>query len=805
MSLKSIYTPSEWGKSFHATKTDQCLGAGAAGPGKALALDTLVPTNKGLKKLEEIKYGDIVFNRFGEQTKVLAISEIWDDRKCYELTIDNRSIVASDNHLWVVGKGRVFTTEEIYDHAFEVNIPKAHAIRLNPIDFSVDPYLAGICLFKSLKEDPSKISIWNPEILYRLYKTKHRPAIRGIAGGLIQVIGLRLPENLIRHYCDGSIRQRLDFLAGVTDSCENINLGFFNDESGNRTNDFFFLCASLGLSPKVLNWGKFENPQLKLQHPKIKLTKVTNSSFDIIPRGNRHFTVTDCKPVDSVPVRCIQVEGDNTFLITPSCIVTHNSLVLLMDPMEQVMVEHHRCKQGELPDSYDANLKTLIKNNPLRWGDSAGWALHMRRTMPMLKQTISRAHKMFPKIDPKVDWNQKDSIFTFSSGYKFQFGHCEHKHSFQNYVSNEYTHLALDELIQFFKDQHDNLDTRVRTSDEVLRYFLKNRSASNPMMGDEESTKKIERDDPRWVKHYYIDPAPEGKTIIRKKIVRKDGSIKYDTRIYLPATLYDNPDKEFVAQYEAKLLGKPKHIRDCYLYGKWDAVVGAHFGNEWNPDIHVCKPFRIPEHWPIFRSMDWGYKTHGCIHYFAVDEEGRLYVWYEFIFRNKSAKYVASDIIKPFEQKNKLWDSSGSKLQGPADTQLWEERGESAQNKAMDMADEGVNWVHADKRDRGANSTRISERLVDHDNFTKQPMLIFFENCVSIRQVLPAASTDPSDPEAWAKGGYDHPLDTLAYGVAYAQQTGLTAPERRGAKLLEEEDDLLTANSRGRWGWGGYA
>jgi hypothetical protein len=421
--------------------------------------------------------------------------------------------------------------------------------------------------------------------------------------------------------------------------------------------------------------------------------------------------------------------------------------------------------------------------------------------MPRLSETITRAHRMFPQIDPEVKWQEKTSTFTFSSGIRYQFGHCKDRTDYNNYLGKQYTYIGWDELVEFNKEQYDFISSRLRTGDRVLAHFLKNRSMSNPRLSGNKG-EDISIDDPAWVKRYFVDPAPDGNKVLRRKIVRRDGKVEYVTRLYLPATLYDNPDPEFVKQYELQLMARPKHIRDVYLYGKWDSVMGSFLEDTWNPTIHVCKPFKIPNNWPIFRAMDWGFKTAGIVGWYAVHPEGTCYKFFEIPFKNKTATEVAK-MIKQFEEKNKLWDGNkGSLTYGPADTQIWEMRGESASTKYMEFVENGVDWCQADKKSREVNAEVLVSRLKDHANFTKLPGLVIFENCEMTRKVLPAMETDLNNLEQPKKGGYDHPYDETTYAMQYAKQE-LDAPNYKGETREHDEDDDLP-DMRSNDGFGYY-
>lgn len=479
--------------------------------------------------------------------------------------------------------------------------------------------------------------------------------------------------------------------------------------------------------------------------------------------------------------------------------------VLLADPLSQLWVETLRCQQDKIPESFPESTRQFIEQHPLKWGSSQGWVLHMRRTMPRLSETIQRAHRLFNQIEPGVKFRERDAMFQFKCGLTYEFGHCKDRADYNNYLGKSYSYLAFDELVEFHKDQYDFISSRLRSSDPVLQRMLKVRAMSNPMLVSQKGS-DISISDPFWVKKYFVDPAPEGRKIIRRKILSADGTESYATRMYLPATLYDNPDKAFVKQYEAQLMARPKHIRDCYLYGSWDLVIGAFLDEIWNPEIHVCKPFKIPSGWPIFRACDWGYKSNGVILWFAKSPEGTLYVFFETVFKEKTARYVAEKIVRPFEERNKLWDSNrGSKITGPADTQLWEERGESASNKYLEFQESGVDWVRADKRSRQVNAEVFVARLNDHDNLSKTPGIVFFENCVNCIKTIPRMEVDQLHPEEPRKGGWDHCWDACTYGTQYARAEGLDAPSYK-PEYTESVDhgdvEVADEGSNLYWGYG---
>lgn len=442
------------------------------------------------------------------------------------------------------------------------------------------------------------------------------------------------------------------------------------------------------------------------------------------------------------------------------------SFVLLMDPLAQVLLEHERCADAKHPHYHP-------------WGTSTGWALHLRRIRPMLEQTIKRALRIFPSIDPGVRWDTNKSTFTFSSGFTYQFGHCKDPNDWELYQGIEFSHIGFDELTQFEEEQYDQICTRLRSSDPLLRRMKRIRSMSNPLMrrnSGEEFTVK----NPQWVRDRFVKPAPEGRVTIQRTV----GQGMERSFIYLPAKLDDNPDKEFVEDYKKTLLGMKPHIRRALLYGDWFVVAGAFFENEWEERLHVCEPFPIPDDWPKWRSLDWGFRSPGAVHWYALDEDDTVFVFRELTFQGMTDEEVAEAILEIEDEYDLVGRDGKSRISGVADSQLWEQRGDSGRNKAEAMRALGVTWRVADKRSRQTNAGHIAKRLKDHANGTKPPGLVFFKTCVRAIQTIPSMPTSRTNSEEPEKGGEDHWYDSVSYGIAFVSRGRAAIPP-----LIEEKDE----------------
>lgn len=163
------------------------LLAGSPGVGKALALHTPIATPSGWSTIGEIKVGDEVFGDDGIPTKVVALSEIWEDRPCYEVVFsDGAKIIADENHEWATSTrgqrakatiskrelySKVRTTLEIKntlingtnDARLNHSIEAPKPLQLEEVDLPIAPYALGVWLGDGWSHCPN-ITSFDPEI-----------------------------------------------------------------------------------------------------------------------------------------------------------------------------------------------------------------------------------------------------------------------------------------------------------------------------------------------------------------------------------------------------------------------------------------------------------------------------------------------------------------------------------------------------------------------------------------------------------------------------------------------------------------
>lgn len=80
---------------------DELFYGGQAGGGKALSLDTPIPTPAGWSTMGQLACGDVVFDESGHQCRVVALSPVMFGRPCFRVAFsDGSSVLADADHRW---------------------------------------------------------------------------------------------------------------------------------------------------------------------------------------------------------------------------------------------------------------------------------------------------------------------------------------------------------------------------------------------------------------------------------------------------------------------------------------------------------------------------------------------------------------------------------------------------------------------------------------------------------------------------------------------------------------------------------
>jgi DNA segregation ATPase FtsK/SpoIIIE-like protein len=86
----------------NVAKMPHMLIAGATGAGKALALDTPIPTPQGWTTMGEVQVGGEVFDERGRRCTVVAATPVMHGRPCYEVEFSDGTVIVADaEHQWL--------------------------------------------------------------------------------------------------------------------------------------------------------------------------------------------------------------------------------------------------------------------------------------------------------------------------------------------------------------------------------------------------------------------------------------------------------------------------------------------------------------------------------------------------------------------------------------------------------------------------------------------------------------------------------------------------------------------------------
>lgn len=301
------------------------------GSGKALSLDTRILTPTGYTTMGNIKVGDTVIDRYGEETKVIFVSEEFRN-KCYKFTLeDGTSFIANEDHQHIASGfdniERTVTTKDILRIGVTswVNgariprwkIPLCRAVKYSKKDFKIDPYTLGILL-----GDRTKIG--RIDIYRRCNINYSDRCFKEVVPEGNNINRKSIPEC----YFFGSISQRLSLLKGLMDSSgytDGKNGYVFYNPSKSLVEGFCRLVRGLGGFAKI-NSSTDEYGLFKVAFKINEYVYGDNRETNVDKKTTN--TIVSVTPIDGEVVsKCIQVSSRSKSYLIEENVVTHNTSV----------------------------------------------------------------------------------------------------------------------------------------------------------------------------------------------------------------------------------------------------------------------------------------------------------------------------------------------------------------------------------------------------------------------------------------------------------------------------------------------
>lgn len=370
--------------------------AARPGVGKALALDTPLPTPDGWTTMGEVRVGDLLIGADGLPTRVVAATDVLVGRPCYEVEFsDGTVIVADEQHQWLTETGAsqgsaqqaatgynryrgrktsaaVRTTGEIAatlrcataDRRIDHSVTNARPLQLPARDLLVPPYTLGAWLGDGTAA-AARITAADPEIIARIEgegivavpsaSTELRYHLR-LPDARLRAIGVLGNKHIPIEYLRASEVQRRALLAGLLDTDGTVTVGGsvrFSVTDPRLFADVRELVVGLGyrcdVSTEAVPGRTYERSvaytltfatddevfglyRKALLHKERRADHGTGSSCTRF--------IVDVRRIDSVPVRCVEVDNSaHMYLAGRSMVPTHNS-TLGMDFMRSASIRH---------------------------------------------------------------------------------------------------------------------------------------------------------------------------------------------------------------------------------------------------------------------------------------------------------------------------------------------------------------------------------------------------------------------------------------------------------------------------------
>lgn len=367
------------------------LLADGLGTGKALALNTPIPTPQGWKTMADLKVGDEVFGANGKPCKVINTFDVPKPNGVFDVYLSDGEVIrACGDHLWLTftnstrkalrrsnqardgvmyGEKECVTQPRVRDTRTIAGTTKGtngreHALQMNgmlvlpALDLPLDPYLLGVWLGDGHSKEGAITIHANEGAIAQAFHA-YEPRKSKVKGNAVtwrfnrdftahlRRLHVYRNKHVPDEYLWSSAVQRLALLQGLMDTDGTISPSgtcCFDNTNEHLVDSVLFLCASLGIkATKSVKYPKVTGRPEAVCKPYFKAHFTTtkpvfrHSSFkcDRLPLDVRETArwryIDRVVRVDSTePMKCITVDApDALYLCGKSLVVTHNTRTAL--------------------------------------------------------------------------------------------------------------------------------------------------------------------------------------------------------------------------------------------------------------------------------------------------------------------------------------------------------------------------------------------------------------------------------------------------------------------------------------------
>lgn len=373
--------------------------------GKALSLDTKIPTPSGWTTMGDVKTGDVIYDEKGDPCNVTFATGVQLNRNCYWVSFaDGSKILADADHQWTVysrrrkGEKITLTTADMADDVVlpysrlshverNYSVDVAGPIKTSPKKLLVKPYTLGVWLGDgSSKSAAFYVSDDDAKTIVNEVRADGYPVIKtnekfkwSITDGVsnrakdclakdLRSVGVMHNKHIPSVYLRSSIAQRLELLQGLMDTDGFVSKAGQCEFTGSNKplcDGVLELVRSLGFKATMTEsdstlYGRVVGKRWRVTFVAYADTKVFRldrkqdrlKARPIRSRNSRNYIV-GIEATDSVPVKCIQVDSESSlFLAGEGFTPTHNTGTIACINLVHIIgpeaVQNSRIQSGAL-------------------------------------------------------------------------------------------------------------------------------------------------------------------------------------------------------------------------------------------------------------------------------------------------------------------------------------------------------------------------------------------------------------------------------------------------------------------------
>lgn len=384
-----------------------------------------------------------------------------------------------------------------------------------------------------------------------------------------------------------------------------------------------------------------------------------------------------------------------------------------------------------------------------------------RRTYSQLDgpgAAMQTAHEVFNGAAKASDGGKE---WKFDNGSVFYFRYAQNEKDKYNYQSQQIDVLILDEATHFTWSIVDYLLTRNRATTGAYGFKPFAVMPSNP--GNIGHV---------WYSQIFDVEKKQGEHERVKTVLNPNG--RNSSVYFIPALLEDNQiGVSRDPGYEGRLMERDPEVARALRYGDWTVFAGQAFAG-WTKARVMCEPFDIPEHWPRWRALDYGYVHPFTAGWFAMDPRTRRVYVYRAILQSGLTDVEQARVVK------QLTGSDERPAVTYASPDMWARKsaGEKVFTSVDEYKAEGVTLQRADD-DRLGGKRKLDRLLADQAD--GMPGLMIFAPYYKVFKCMETLVRSERNLEDVEKVDGDDAYDMLRYGL-----TNLDPPVRRAPEEVKK-------------------